>query len=249
MKISIGSKIFDGPWGGGNLFVINLKNYLIDKGHEVIHDLSSDDIDLILMTQPLKKSESASYSISDIIKYVKYVNNNCLVLHRINECDERKDTNYVNESIIDASKYADGRIFVSQWIKNLYENIGMNMDNSHVILSGSNKTVFNSKNRSIKEPDEAYRFVTHHWGNNWNKGFDNYQQLDQLVADESFKYDIEFTYIGKETPENKEGAKHYDNISNSFPTLPDGDKAETETKAHNNIDVAKKYVGLIIFKP
>ncbi len=59
MKISIGSKIFDGPWGGGNLFVINLKNYLIDKGHEVIHDLSSDDIDLILMTQPLKKSESA----------------------------------------------------------------------------------------------------------------------------------------------------------------------------------------------
>ena len=33
MKISIGSKIIDGPWGGGNLFVINLKNYLIDKGH------------------------------------------------------------------------------------------------------------------------------------------------------------------------------------------------------------------------
>ena len=203
MKISIGSKIFDGPWGGGNLFVINLKNYLIDKGHEVIHDLNSDDIDLILMTQPLKKSESASYSISDIIKYVKYVNNNCLVLHRINECDERKDTNYVNESIIDASKYADGRIFVSQWIRNLYENIGMNMDNSHVILSGSNKTVFNSKNKSIKKPDEAYRFVTHHWGNNWNKGFDNYQQLDQLVADESFKYDIEFTYIGN-LPKNFE---------------------------------------------
>ena len=25
MKISIGSKIIDGPWGGGNLFVINLK--------------------------------------------------------------------------------------------------------------------------------------------------------------------------------------------------------------------------------
>ena len=224
MKISIGSKIFDGPWGGGNLFVINLKNYLIDKGHEVIHDLSSDDIDLILMTQPLKKSESASYSISDIIKYVKYVNNNCLVLHRINECDERKDTNYVNESIIDASKYADGRIFVSQWIKNLYENIGMNMDNSHVILSGSNKTVFNSKNRSIKEPDEAYRFVTHHWGNNWNKGFDNYQQLDQLVADESFKYDIEFTYIGNETPENRVGAKHYDNISDSFTAEEEDDK-------------------------
>ena len=25
MKISIGTKIKDGPWGGGNLFAINLK--------------------------------------------------------------------------------------------------------------------------------------------------------------------------------------------------------------------------------
>ena len=28
MKISIGTNIKDGPWGGGNLFAINLKNYL-----------------------------------------------------------------------------------------------------------------------------------------------------------------------------------------------------------------------------
>ena len=28
MKISIGSKIIQGPWGGGNLFAINLSNYL-----------------------------------------------------------------------------------------------------------------------------------------------------------------------------------------------------------------------------
>ena len=39
MKISIGSRIIEGPWGGGNLFVVNLKNYLIENGHEVIHDL------------------------------------------------------------------------------------------------------------------------------------------------------------------------------------------------------------------
>ena len=32
MKISIGSRIIDGPWGGGNLFVVNLKKYLIKNG-------------------------------------------------------------------------------------------------------------------------------------------------------------------------------------------------------------------------
>ena len=40
MKISIGSKIVQGPWGGGNLFAINLSNYLKDTGHEVFYDLS-----------------------------------------------------------------------------------------------------------------------------------------------------------------------------------------------------------------
>ena len=35
MKISIGSKIV-GSWGGGNLFAINLSNYLLDKGHDYL---------------------------------------------------------------------------------------------------------------------------------------------------------------------------------------------------------------------
>ena len=50
MKISIGSKIVEGPWGGGNLFAINLTNFLSKLGHEVIYDLSEPDIDLILLT-------------------------------------------------------------------------------------------------------------------------------------------------------------------------------------------------------
>ena len=41
-----------GPWGGGNLFVINLANYLTEKGHVVVFSLLDNDIDLILMTDP-----------------------------------------------------------------------------------------------------------------------------------------------------------------------------------------------------
>ena len=32
MKVSIGSKIVEGPWGGGNLFVKNMTEFLIDNG-------------------------------------------------------------------------------------------------------------------------------------------------------------------------------------------------------------------------
>ena len=50
MKVSIGTNIKDGPWGGGNLFAINLSNFLRSKGIEVIYDLEDDDIDIILIT-------------------------------------------------------------------------------------------------------------------------------------------------------------------------------------------------------
>src|SRR6056300_341450 len=50
MKISIGANLFEGPWGGGNLFVKNLSEYLLGNGHEVVFDLFSNDIDIILLT-------------------------------------------------------------------------------------------------------------------------------------------------------------------------------------------------------
>ena len=56
MKISIGSHIIEGPWGGGNLFIINLSNYLIKEGHTVVYDLIDKDIDLILLTDPRGKT-------------------------------------------------------------------------------------------------------------------------------------------------------------------------------------------------
>ena len=73
MKISIGTNIKDGPWGGGNLFAINLKNYLINSGHDVITNLDDNDIDLILLTEPRKTSESSAFTHIDILKYLSLI--------------------------------------------------------------------------------------------------------------------------------------------------------------------------------
>ena len=62
MKISIGTNIKDGPWGGGNLFAINLRNYLQNKGYKVVNNLLDDDIDIILITEPRKTSESSAFT-------------------------------------------------------------------------------------------------------------------------------------------------------------------------------------------
>ena len=80
MKVSIGSKIVEGPWGGGNLFVKNMTEFLIDNGHQVIYDLSEPDIDLILLTDPRSRKESSStFNHVEILKYKKYVKRTSLL--------------------------------------------------------------------------------------------------------------------------------------------------------------------------
>ena len=149
MKISIGTNIKDGPWGGGNLFAINLREFLLSNGHEVVTSLNEDDIDIILITEPRKTSESSAFTHIDVKNYLNLINADTLVMHRINECDERKNTNFVNKYLIEANKIADYTVFVSTWLKSLYLKQGLNKKNNYVLLAGANKNIFNSKNKAI----------------------------------------------------------------------------------------------------
>lgn len=196
MKISIGTNIKDGPWGGGNLFAINLKEYLISKGYKVVNDLKDHDIDIILITEPRKTSESSAFTHIDVKNYLKFVNRKTLVMHRINECDERKNTNFVNKYLIEANKVADYTVFVSQWLKDLYINQGINEKNNHVVLAGANMDIFNSNGINKWDRNERLKIVTHHWGADWNKGFSIYSLIDKLLGKEYWRKKIEFTYIG-----------------------------------------------------
>ena len=164
MKVSIGSKIVEGPWGGGNLFAINLSNYLLNNGHEVVYDLTSKDIDLILLTDPRSRSESSStFNHKDIKQYKKYINPNVVVVQRINECDERKNTTNINKFYLNASSVADHIVFVSTWLRDIYIEIGMDVNKTSVILAGANKNIFNNQNASTWNGEEKIKLVTHHW--------------------------------------------------------------------------------------
>ena len=181
MKISIGANVVEGPWGGGNLFFRNFINYFNNLGNEVINDLSHDDIDIILLTDPRKDSVSSSFTHKDIEQYLKYVNNEALVVQRINECDERKSTQGLNDFYINANKVADHTVFVCSWILNIYKNLGINENKSSVFLGGGDSAVFNSENKIRWDKKEKVRLVTHHWSNNRNKGFEIYSQLDSIL--------------------------------------------------------------------
>ena len=201
MKVSIGAYIKEGPWGGGNLFFENLRNYLTSRGHRVINHLLDDDIDVILLTDPRQQSESSSFTDKEIIKYKNVINENVRVVHRINECDERKQTKGLNEFLVAANKCSDATVFVSQWIKDLYLDQGFCVSNPYVIMSGSNEKIFNKTNSSTYNEDTKMSIVTHHWSGNWNKGFDIYEKFDLLLGSNEYSEQFEFKYIGN-LPDN-----------------------------------------------
>ena len=196
MKVSIGSNIVEGPWGGGNAFVKNLSQYLREKDHEVVYDLKDNDIDVILFTDPRYYSEGSAYSANDIKKYLKYVNYNAVVFHRINECDQRKSTEKINQFYVNANKIADCTIYVSSWLKEIYKHEGIQSSRQYVILGGANEEIFNRNNFQKWDGKTKLKIVTHHWGANWNKGFDIYKKIDDMLIEDNFNTKYSFTFIG-----------------------------------------------------
>ena len=98
MKVALGSKIKNSAWGGGNNFVKNLSHFLLKKGVKVCYDLKDKDIDIILLTDPRVESSSSTFNHYDISNYLRK-KPFTLVCHRINECDQRKGTNHVNDQL------------------------------------------------------------------------------------------------------------------------------------------------------
>ena len=226
MKISIGSKIFEGPWGGGNLFVKNFTEYLTKQGVNVVYDLYDRDIDVIILMDPRKSSYSSTFTHKDIVNYKKYINNKVFVIHRFNECDERKGTSGLNKFLIQANKVSDKNIYVSNWLKEVFYKEGIQRKNDEVIMTGANAEIFNSKHFKPWDGSSKLKIVTHHWGTNINKGFEVYKQLDNYLGVKKNRDRYEFTYIGK-LPEDFSLAN-----SNHIEPLSGLDLAKELKKSH-----------------
>ncbi len=194
MKIALGFKVMDGSWGGGNQFAISLLRQARERGFEITDSLNDKDIDIILLTDPRSYNEGVAFGSIDIIRYLIFKNKNAIVLHRINECDERKNTKHMNRFLRWSNYCADHTIYISNWLKSL--NLAENNKPYSVILNGADNTIFNdSKNKKWKK-DEPLKIVTHHWSPNIMKGFDVYEKLDNLINSYQWKNKIHFTYIG-----------------------------------------------------
>lgn len=196
MKVAIGYRVKEGPWGGGNRIIRALTDELVRIGHNVVYNLVDKDIDIILMTDPRSRIANISFAAGEIIRYLLFTNPNAIVIHRVNECDERKNTKTMNFRLKIANYCADHTVFVGSWLARLETWKKKSPSEYTVILNGANKSVFNPEGHEPWDRSRPLRLVTHHWAGNWMKGFDVYQYLDELLGETGWRKQIDFTYIG-----------------------------------------------------
>lgn len=190
-KIFINKSPVDGAYGGGNFFVINFMEYLINKGYSVVFTLE-DNVDIIFVIDARKSSTT-----EQILKYKKE-NPHVKIIVRVNECDikRKKVTNY-EPAIVNAMKASDVVVFVSEWLRQYYINkYKINYLDSCAIINGCDPRHFH-KGSEPKCTTNKIKLVTHHHSDNFLKGFKIYNALDKNMPS-----NIELTFIGNYNKEH-----------------------------------------------
>lgn len=184
-------------YGGGNQFGNALIQFLREQGDRVVFDLIDTDIDIILLTEPRPKRASAHFGPIEIERYLRKINPAAIIIHRINECDERKGTRTVNRVLCMANQMADHTVYIATWLIPLFQEQGLRFTPSHsVILNGGDRSVFVYKQKKLPEKGKI-RLVTHHWSSHPMKGWDIYHHIDdRMEQDSDFRNRFEFHYIG-----------------------------------------------------
>mgnify|MGYP001277115257 CR=1 FL=1 len=190
--VALNMKPVRGPWGGSSPFVAQLADALRAQGFGVRYDLRGP-VDAIVLIDP-REAPNKPFGPPEILAY-KQRNPRVRVLHRINECDQRKGTDFMDRMLREASALADRTVFISAWLRDYHAQRWFDTGRPHaVIYNGADDRVFHPARQP--PPAEPFRVVTHHWSNHPLKGFDVYQQLDAALADGRLS-GVEFRVIGR----------------------------------------------------
>jgi hypothetical protein len=110
-KIALSYKPKRTPWGGGNQVMEQLVAHLLDQGHRVTFCLEPG-VTAILLVDP-RAGDTTTFSVSEIHDF-KMAHPHVICVHRINECDLRKNTHEIDDILCQANMVADYTVFISQ---------------------------------------------------------------------------------------------------------------------------------------
>ena len=184
-----------GPWGGSSVFVSQWVRLLKGRGYRVGYDLSGR-VDVVVVVDPRDDLQSKAFGMDEIRGY-RERHPQTRVLHRVNECDQRKATGFMDALLAKANAVADYTVFISEWVRDYHAARWFDVKKPHsCIYNGADPRVFHPVGAAVHRNEQPFRLVTHHWSDNPLKGFDVYERVDRLIADGQLP-GVEFWVIGR----------------------------------------------------
>jgi len=193
-KINILFDFKKGPWGGGNQFLLALRNYLIKNNR---YEETSEKAKIILFNsfQEQKDSKRIIFLKKQIYERIIVMRiDGPVFLIRGKDYNVDKNIYQFNDLLADAT------IFQSEWSRQENYKLGMKPNKFEVvIMNAPNPLIFNKKDKIPFSKDRKIRLIATSWSSNWNKGFETYKWLDEHL--DFSKY--EMTFIGNSPIEFK----------------------------------------------
>ncbi|MBA4388125.1 MAG: hypothetical protein C0404_09100 [Verrucomicrobia bacterium] len=180
-RVVFNMKPAKGPWGGSSQFVEQMADYLVRRGYGIGFDLSGN-VDAIILIDPREDNSLKPFGVADIARFKKD-HPRARVLHRVNECDQRKATTFMDPLLAEANKVADYTVFISTWLRDYHAARWFDASKPHrPIYNGADPAIYHPIGNAPFKAGETMRLVTHHWSDNPLKGFDIYEEIDNLIA-------------------------------------------------------------------
>jgi glycosyltransferase involved in cell wall biosynthesis len=178
--VAINLRPRSGSWGGANQWTSQITRFFEYNGWSVRFDLKRH-VDAVILTHT-GLSKQTTFGVEDVLAYRK-VHGHVPCLHRINDNDIRKETSEMDSLLERSNEAADHTVFVSQWLRDHHTAKWFDASQPHsVIVPGADSRFFHPIGARIRMLDEPLRIVTHHWSDNWKKGFDVYKEIDDLIS-------------------------------------------------------------------
>jgi glycosyltransferase involved in cell wall biosynthesis len=194
-RVAINIRPTRGPWGGSSVFVAQFSRWLRRMGYRVTYRLDGD-VDLIVVVDPREDLASTTFGMEAIRRY-RETHPFVRTLHRVNECDQRKGSGFMDRILAQANAVCDWTVFISEWLRDYHAARWFDIRRPHsVVYNGADPAIFHPVGSARYDGTGPFRLVTHHWSDNRLKGFDVYEQLDAAIADGRLR-NVELCVIGR----------------------------------------------------
>lgn len=197
MKFHILANLVDKPWGGGNQFLKCLRFFFREND---FYSETPDSADCILFNSyPFGEELKIVSQLSKIRKQNPYA----IFLHRVDGPISRvrgvpKDQCFDQVILEINDHFADATVFQSDWSRGRCFEFGFSQIKPfETILNAPDDTLFFRDQSSLTTG--KIKIIATSWSNNWRKGFDVYEYLDQKLDLKRF----EFTFVGNSPIEFK----------------------------------------------